>query len=230
MKTVKLYGELKAKFGGEFHFEVATAAEAVRALCATVNGFGQYFYDNLEAPFQVLVGDIAQDEEGLHAPVGQADVIHIVPMIAGAKDSWGQILTGVALIAAVYFTGGAGATFLQAAAGNWLSAATINFGMAMVIGGVSQMLAGVPKDNLNVTGNGNNDVQTWTFGSPTLTTGQGGCVPLGWGEMMIGGVVISAGVSAETWQDKGFGGAAPDNAGTRGGDGSASPWVWCIAP
>ena len=32
MKTIKLYGELKEKFGNEFTLKVETPAEAIRAL------------------------------------------------------------------------------------------------------------------------------------------------------------------------------------------------------
>lgn len=39
MKTVKLYGWLGEKYGKVFHLEIATAAEAVRALCANFPDF-----------------------------------------------------------------------------------------------------------------------------------------------------------------------------------------------
>jgi len=94
---------------------------------------------------------------------------------------------------------------------------------------VAQMLADSPKGMFNPSTT-TSDIETFTFNSPTATTGQGGSVPVLYGQHRVSGHVISAGIDAQTWQDKGFGGAAPDNDGTRGGDGSASPWVWAIAP
>jgi hypothetical protein len=46
----------------------------------------------------------------------------------------------------------------------------------------------------------------------------------------VGGALISVGISPETWTVNGLGGLAPDEVGTRGGDGSASPWIWAVAP
>jgi hypothetical protein len=100
-------------------------------------------------------------------------------------------------------------------------------GTAMVIGGVASMLSNAPV--IPAEGQMGRDFETWTFGSPTLTVGQGGCVPYCGGLHRIGGHVISSGVDAQTWQDKGFGGLAPDNAGTRGGNGDTTPWVWAKA-
>jgi predicted phage tail protein len=100
-------------------------------------------------------------------------------------------------------------------------------GNALMLAGAVSMLSKPP-----TVGNGmnNKDAETWSFNSPALTTGQGGPVPLGYGLMKIGGNVISAGVDSMAFQNKGFGGLAPDNNGTVGGDGSTTPWVWAIAP
>ena len=229
MKTIQLYGDMGQQFGREFVLDVSTPAEAIRALVAMIPRLRAYLQDRMEAPFQVLVGEVPQGEAALTAPVGRNEVIKFVPVVAGAKDAFGEILLGVAIIAAVGFTGGlAGAGMFGSLTGtSMLSSMAVGIGMSMVLGGVAQLLAGTPKSS--GASNSNNAMDTWSFGSPTLTVGQGGCVPLGYGTMRIGGTVISAGIDAQTWQDKGFGGLAPDNVGTRGGDGNTSPWVWAIA-
>ena len=224
LKTIKLYGELRARFGKIHTLDVATPAEAVRALCVLRPGFRAYMQEHLESPFRVIVGATDVDEKGLTAPVGQAEVIKIIPVVAGAKDGFTTFLIGAAIFAA---SGGWG-TALQVGGGGWLATAGLSIGVSMMLGGVAQLLAKTPES----AGSGldsSRDAETWSFSSPTLTTGQGGCVPLLYGTMRVGGHVISAGIDAQTWQDKGFGGMAPDNAGTRSGDGDTSPWVWAKA-
>lgn len=227
MKTIKLYGDMGKRFGRNHKLDVATPAEAIRALCILRPGFRSYLQDRLESPFRVLVGKEAQDADGLRAPVGCSETIKIVPLVSGSKDGLTSILMGAALIAAVYFTGGmAGAGFSMIGT-TWMSNVAISVGMSMVLTGASSLLSKPPNTNTN---GGSNDAPTWSFGSPTLTQGQGGCVPLGFGTMQIGGCIISAGLDSHTYQSKGFGGAAPDDAGTRGGNGDTEPWVWAIEP
>ena len=219
MKTVRLYGDMGKRFGRVFRLDVATPAEALRALRVTRPGFDAYLREHLDDPFRVIVGGEDRDEAGLHLPAGRSEVIKIVPVVKGAKDGFTQILIGAALIAAAVATGG---TSLA-----WAQPFLQSMGTAMVLGGVAQFLAAAPPVNPGGI-DGARDLETQTFGSPTLTTGQGGCVPLCYGTMRGGGHLVSAGIDAQTWQDKGFGGAAPDNAGTRGGDGDTSPWVWAV--
>jgi predicted phage tail protein len=227
-KTVRLYGDMGKKFGRVFELEVSNPAEAIHALRITVPGFDAYLREHMTDAFRVLVGSDDRGEEDLSAPMGQNEVIKIVPIITGSSDSpLGRIIIGAALI---YLTWGAAGASVMAGwgASAGLVSGVSAIGWSMVLGGVAQMLANTPAFGSGLSGN--NDKETWSFGSPTLTTGQGGAVPLGYGTMRIGGAVISAGIDAHTWQDKGFGGAAPDNAGTQGGDGDTSPWVWAIAP
>jgi predicted phage tail protein len=227
-KTIRLYGDMGKRFGKVFKLDVDTPAEAIRALTVIRPGFREYLQEHHASPFRVLVGDEPQDEAGIVGPVGSREVIKIVPMVVGSTDSpLGRIVLGAVLI---YLTWGAGASIMAGwgvSAGLVAGASAI--GWSMVLGGVSQMLANTPESS-GANLSGNNDKDAWSFGSPTLTTGQGGAVPLGYGTMRIGGAVISAGIDAQTWQDKGFGGAASDNAGTLGGNGDTSPWVWAIAP
>jgi predicted phage tail protein len=228
MKTVQLYGDMGERFGCEFVLDILSPAEAVRALCAMVPGFRAYLQERLEAPFQVLVDDDDQDEQGLYAPVSSREVIKLVPLVAGAHGSFGQVLMGAALILASVYVPGlalwAGASYGTATA---IATGVTGLGWGMVLGGVAQMLAKTPNVN---AGTLSSDSQTWSFGSPTTTTGQGGSVPLCYGTMRVGGVVISAGITAETWQTGGFGGICTVEDGTQFGDGSATPWSWAVAP
>jgi len=214
MKTIRLYGDLRKRFGREFKLDVATPAEAIHALRSQIPGFRSYFQEHARDLFRVIVGAEDRDEAGLEMPCGRSEVIKIIPVVAGADKGSVSFIVGAvfAVVGTVYQM-------------PWLT----NIGISMMAGGVAQMLADSPKGMFNPSTT-TSDIDTFTFNSPTATTGQGGGVPVLYGKHRVSGHVISAGVDAQTWQDKGFGAAAPDNAGTRGGDGDTSPWVWAIAP
>lgn len=228
---VLLYGDMRKRFGRRFDLAVSNAAEAIRALCVIKPGFREYLQERLDSPFRVLIGEDALDKEGLSAPVGKTEVIKIVPVVSGAKSGLGQVLLGAVLIAAAvavpYLAFEYGGIWSSIMATSALTVAS-GVGWSMVLGGISQLLASNPSTDFNP--GANNDMETFSFGSPTMTTGQGGCVPLGYGRMRVGGHVISAGIESQAWQVKGFGQMAPDDNGTMGGNGDTSPWVWAIAP
>ncbi len=223
MKLIRLYGDLGKKFGKRISLNVANSAEAIRALCVLKPGFRAYLYEHKSDPFQVIVGGEAMDEDGLRYPVGSGDTIKIVPVVRGSKDGFGSILMGIALIVVSIY-----APYMSV--GLWGTATVgsviAGVGFSMVLGGVAGLLAPAPPS----TDPGQQDAKTWSFGSPTLTSGQGGCVPLGYGTMRIGGSIISSGVESQTWQAGGFGGLAQTDDGVTYGNGSSIPWSWSIAP
>lgn len=223
---ILLYGDLRKRFGRRRDLAVKTTAEAIRALQVVVPGFDAYLRANLDTPFRVLRGEVPLDEKGLQEPVGRTECIKIVPVVKGAKDGWGQVLIGAALLAAVAISYGT----LTGPALAWYASAAVNVGTALILGGVAQLLANAPQSAAAGIDQ-NNDFETWSFGSPTLTTGQGGCVPVLLGEHRIGGHLISAGIDAQAWQPGGFN---PEvcltDDGTRYGNGDTVPWMWAIAP
>lgn len=210
MKRVLFYGAMRKRFGKGRTLEVGSVAEMSRALMATMPGWREFC---LKHDFKILVGGAPISEDQLRDPVGVTETIKLVPVVAGAKDEMFQIVVGAALIAV-------GVTFQQP----WL----VSIGVSMVLGGVAQMLADVPGGSFEPSQT--DDIETFGFSNPTLTTGQGGCVPVGYGRMRVGGHVISAGIDAQTWQTGGFGGRATVEDGTRYGDGDLNPWVWAVAP
>lgn len=229
IKTIRLYGDMGKRFGRVFKLDVNSPSEAIRALTTIKPGFREYLQERFDQPFRVLRGEEALDEKGLSAPVGRTEVIKIVPMVAGAKDGFGQILMGAVLLAAAYWTGGASVSYMSAVWGAGTASVVGAMGMAMVLGGVASLLAPVPQNGFGAGGN-TQDAQTWAFGSPTLTTGQGGAVPVLLGEMRIGGHVVSAGIDAHTWQVGGFDKAVClTDDGAQYGNGDSIPWMWAKA-
>lgn len=183
MRTIKLYGELGAKFGRKYVMAVKTPAEAVQALSSQLPGFAEYLYGAQERGrgFAVFVGktNLAQDQLHFHAG---SDDIRIAPVILGSKSGGiFQIVLGAALIVASFFIPAVGPILF-------------NMGLAMVIGGVVQLLMPVPKIN-GVKERKPEDDPNYSFNGPVNTTAQGHPVPLLYGRMKVGSAVISAGIT-----------------------------------
>jgi len=186
MKTIKLYGELKEKFGNEFTLKVETPAEAIRALCANLSGFEKFLKESesRHVSYQVIVdSDELENNADLLGPISKE--LKIVPVVIGANAE-ARTLIGAALIAGSFiFTAGLSAT---------AASLLLNTGSALAISGISQMIAPQPKNDLGPREAAEN-TPNYTFNGPVNTTAQGHPVPVGYGRLIVGGAVISAGIS-----------------------------------
>lgn len=178
LRTVKLYGELGKRFGREHRLDVATPAEAIRALTANFPEFERAVIDHPHG-FHVLAGrDDRGSTESIKLPVGADDIIKIVPATAGSKQGLLQTIIGATLIVIGVFTG----QF-------WL----VQIGASLALGGIAQMLTPVPK--APSAGQDGKTQQSYIFSGPLNTSVQGGPVPIGYGRMIIGSTVISQGLT-----------------------------------
>jgi predicted phage tail protein len=190
MKTVQLLGELGKKFGKSFQLDVKNPAEAVRALCTNFPAFKQHLIESEKKSiaYKVLVGKEAQTANDLHNPAGKQS-IKFVPILQGAGGGGLQVIIGAVLIAASYaapFVGaGAASPYLMSA------------GVAMVIGGVVQMLTPIPNLNSDVSNNSPDNKPSYAFNGAVNTSAQGYPVSIGYGRMIVGSAVISAGIVSE---------------------------------
>lgn len=223
VKTIRLYGHLRKRFGKEYRLAVNSVSEAMHALDCQIEGFREYVgVIHSEPGYRVLVGEEPQTVDTLGNPVGSAEVIKIVPVVAGAKSGGGQFLLG-----AVLFVAGSYIPYLNASP---VGAYMRNMGIAMMMGGVATMLA-TPPNLASLGTKGPADSPSYAFGGPTVTIGQGRPVPVLYGgPLRVGGAIVSAGINSEAYQPKGFGGAAADDAGTISGNGDSLPWLWAIEP
>lgn len=190
MKKIRLYGVLAQKFGREFEMDVASPAEAVRALCAVVPGFRQHLVDHSEPGYVVKAGHEARGAEELHCPLGDTEVIRIAPAVAGSS-AMGRIVVGVILVVIAIYAPYLLPTALQTSAG---IAAVAMFGVSMVVGGVSELLMPRPKFE---TDERPENKPSYAFSGPVNTIGQGNPVPIGYGELIIGSQLISAQMYSE---------------------------------
>lgn len=216
MKTIYLHGHLKEQFGDSFRLSVSTAAEAVRALEA--NFPGKFFGAIRDGVYRVQRGpgqpDITEDQLRINTSSRE---IHIVPVIQGSgggrkgKGFLGVVM-GVALIAAaVAFApaavgaGGFMGANLGAAvgAGGLFGSLTYGnialWGAGLVLSGVSSLLSSTPKLSQNAYSNRErpDERPSFIFNGPVNNTEQGGPVPLTYGRIRAGSVVISGGLKIE---------------------------------
>lgn len=183
LRTIRLYGKLGQLFGREYRLAVANAAEAVRALGVMVPGFKAYM-SNQQAKYAVFLGKENIGADQLHHPTGQAD-IRIAPVPAGSKKlGVFQIILGIVLIVAGFFTGGQ----------TWGPAMMV-LGAGMVISGAILMLS--PQSTGSAAADGPNNRPSYAFNGPVNTAAQGNPVPLAYGEVIVGSCVISGGIYAE---------------------------------
>jgi predicted phage tail protein len=142
----------------------------------------------MEQTYQVKIGNTNIDENDLLDPLGQQE-IKIVPVAVGAKKIFsgiGKVLTGVAIVAAVGLTGGFGAGL-----GASLAAAAGNFGIYLALSGAAEMLTPVPKPP-GVSDDPQS--QNFSFSGVQNTSRAGTAIPIIYGEIFAGSLVVSAGI------------------------------------
>lgn len=191
MRELRLAGPLGAKFGRQHFYDLDsnTPREALAALFSQIKGAREYFNNahTRGLGFAVFVGRRNLSKDHLTLPAN--DVIRIVQMPLGAKNGGVlQIIVGVVIVAVATIYGGP-ASGAQAA--QWYSAA-MGVGIAMIAGGIVQLLTPVPhgvgaKD-------GPDNQPNYNFNGPVNTQAQGNPVPLCYGRMKVGSAVISAGI------------------------------------
>lgn len=203
MTAIYLHGSLADQFGERFDLAVSSAAEAIRALCCQLAGFRPAIRDgDWHVVREAGEARHSLDEGQLHLGLGSGD-LHIVPALEGAGGrnmrGIGKIVAGVALVAGAFMfapAAGLGAPLLSMGGNAILTYGSIaQFGAAMLLGGVSQLLSPAPQPL-----NGRNEVdrrESFLFQRAENVSAQGGAVPCGYGRFRVGSVVISAGLEAE---------------------------------
>lgn len=179
MSTIKLYGQLR-QFGKSYQLSVRTPAEALKALCVQIPGFERFLANasSRGLVFAVFRGkkNISEAELGYQ---GKGDII-IAPVIVGSKRAGIlQTIVGIALIIASPLTNGA----------------TLAPGIALVAGGVIQMLS--PQAKGLKTSAAPENTPGYAFGAAKNTTASGNPAALCAGRRRWGGAVISAAIYAE---------------------------------
>lgn len=203
MREVELHGELAKRFASKANFDVSSVAEAFRALSANFKDFRSFIL-KYKPGFMVKVGDLFVTESDLSLPVGSKDTIHIIPYITGS-GKLGTIIVGAALIwatAGAAASAVAGQTTIGAVAGFsgisvsvGVASAISQLGVGLVLAGVSSLLFAPPKQQVSTPIE--NTPNTYFNGAINTVT-QGLAVPIGYGKLIVGSAVISAGITLDS--------------------------------
>lgn len=197
MITLVLHGKLGERFShpvtrNRWRIDAATPAQALNYMDTIIGGFFQ-FIEELESEMQ-----------GYHVQIDEKDVgaielglmcddstVTITPLLQGA-DTKGviQIVAGVALIAVgVYLAwtpiGGLSAT---------IGIQMIGLGLAVSLGGVARLLMSAPDQTV---GTQDKTKSSYVFSGTVNTIQQGECMPVCYGNPIIGSAVVAAGIVSE---------------------------------
>ena len=216
MKVVKVYGALRKRLGQcRFEFDVATPAQAIKALCVNFPGLEKWLVDSEKdgVGYRVAVSKekvTEQDFAPLLMPFSDREVFSITPVVAGAGRGAGQILLGAALITAAVFTAGAAATgtgFLglgSAGATGSAFAATASsalgtFGVSLTLSGIATAISPQPDMDLE-RGREAAKLESFVFNNVVNTSTQGLPVPIAYGRVFVGSAVLSSSLDVDQKQ------------------------------
>lgn len=221
LTTITVFGEL-GKFIGhsEWKFNVKSASEAIKALnTATKNKFNDYFIKNnkLNAKYRILINgkDFVCPEKEINEKnyelINKSELvmkkenlktIEIVPVLESNDSSLFAIFAVIIGIVLIAFGVGlallpAGATLLGLGSGS--AALFIVGGLALLSAGIMALLSRPPSFSYN-QGLSNETSQSYLFNGPQNTVGEGNPVPIGYGTLLVGSNVISAGYKIQEFQ------------------------------
>ena len=196
LRKIKLYGEL-AEFVGhkEFEVQVDSLAKAVSFLINNFEGIDKFMSPKY---YQVKVGNYEIDESELTYPIGQDD-IHFIPVIAGAGGGTRRLLLGAALIGAAFIPGLQTIT-IGTFGGSPIALSSIvgTTGIGLALSGVTEMLFPLPKPKEFTSEQ--DPKLSFSFSGTQQTSRAGTPVPIVYGEIFTGSVVISGGIDTEQVQ------------------------------
>ena len=191
LSKIKVYGRL-ARFLGErsFEAEVRTPVDAIKFLIANFPDLQSHMIDQ---NYCVKVGKYQINDEEIDVPIGREE-IKIVPVAVGAKGL-GKIIAGVVLIGAVVATGGFGGaaigTFGLGAGSIKVGTILATVGANLILTGAAEMLTPVENDSSN------DDPNSFTFNGILNTINAGVAIPVVYGEVFTGSIIVSAGIDTE---------------------------------
>lgn len=213
MKVIKVYGALRERLGQcRFELNVATPAQAIKALCVNFPGLDKWLIDSEQdgVAYRVRVGKeeaTPADMSVLGLPWSEREVFSITPVVAGAGSGFNSFLFGALLIGASFALPGAGlfgtTSFFGAAAATTgtlgalttVGTALSAIGAGLVLTGISQIIAPTPSPGLELKEA--NRIQNFSFSGITNTSQQGLAVPIAYGRLFVGSAVISSGLDVD---------------------------------
>jgi predicted phage tail protein len=194
MRKVILQGFLGDKYGTVWDIDANTYPEVFSCIEANYPTFRKDLIEFAEAggDLDIQTGDKFIEVEDMLYPIENNTII-ITPVPTGGKSGGAKILAAIAIVAVTFIilgpagvaaalSGGMGLTAQIAVA----TALSVSLNLAMT--GIQQLLAPDPSVDTND--------QDYLFSGPENTVASGNVVPVLFGEMIVGGVVMSSGIGA----------------------------------
>lgn len=169
LTKVILEGVIGERYGREFYFDITTPAEAIKALCSQIKGFKADYHKGHYQIFRKKVDHKTQiTKANINFAVGGDDLI-IAPLIAGSGS--GEFLGFPVGPLDLLFPGG---TFLYKQAERFL----------------------IPEPTYENTTRPDQK-PSFAYNGPVNTSEQGLSIPLVYGQMRVGSIIVSAGIVSE---------------------------------
>ena len=215
MKVVKVYGALRKRLGQcRFEFDVATPAQAIKALCVNFPGLDKWLIDSEQdgVGYRVAVSKdrvTEKDVSPLVMPFSDKEVFSITPVVAGAGRGTGQILAGIALVTAAIVFAPAGGGFLGLGAGATAGTFTLgaaassaigSIGLSLVLSGVAQAISPQPRLSGLEDGPDSARLESFSISNVVNTSRQGMACPIAYGRVFVGSAVLSSGLDVDQVQ------------------------------
>ncbi|OPC94117.1 phage tail protein [Pasteurella multocida subsp. multocida] len=187
MVNVKFYGSLR-QFGTSFKIDAENTAEIIRALTSQIPKLREFIQKGY---FTVRIAKEYIDnrylEKGLFYKLREGMTVHFTPVLKGSKRGGVfSVILGAALMVASIFVPGAGLF-----GGLITKGAVFGMGATLALGGVAQLLTPQPKMPAI---NEKEKKQSTSFSNLSNMAAQGRMVPLAYGRIRCGSLVISQGV------------------------------------
>jgi predicted phage tail protein len=199
LRKIRLYGHLAEHCGQKVFEAVArTPAEAIRFLLCNFPELRSImnagYYTVAVGPHTLQLG---QSPEQISYPLMPDDDIRIIPVVTGANffKKFGAILLGALLVGVAVATGGTGLSFGISgfSGGIGASAAVGNLGAGLLLTGVAGLLSPtVPTPDID-----NDPRNNFSFSGVQNVSREGVPIPIAYGEVIVGSVVVSAGLNVE---------------------------------
>lgn len=197
LHKIYFHGAAVKQFGKMIELDVASLAEAARAIQVFHRGFRQFLVEN---NFIIMHGDkkkgwnLGEEHISFNLPAGD---IHITPVVQGAaqgkQNGIMKLVAGLVIAAVAWWAapavGGLGASVLGGGGilGGFTYGNVVMLGLGLAATGLSQLLT--PKQ----TDTSEKD-SSFMLSGQLNQTAQGGPVPLIYGRTDVSSVLISAGV------------------------------------
>ena len=220
---ILLLDELGEKWGKtHVYHNLRTPADALKLLCINHPDFAKNVFELQKQGIFYKVQQVDNDLElsDLFLPLGKHDLV-ITPVVTGSGNA-GKFILGAVLIGIAISTGGVGfglgpagfAGGFSTTLGSFSAAALAgNIGVALVLSGVSDMLTPQEKvpsfsDTSGAFTNygagpasiqkGADGQQTYAYTGATNVSGLGKTIPVAYGKVLIGSLLVGADIQPET--------------------------------